>query len=503
MADSTDRREEEEGGGDGPVIPRFVEEEPDLVGTVLGKYRIEKVIGRGGMGTVYRAVHMTLGGQAAIKVLNAAIARNPKTVRRFFNEARAAAALKHGGIVEVLDFDQLPDGRPYMLMEYLEGISLHARLKRDRVLAPSAAVPILAAVCSAVGAAHRSGVVHRDLKPDNIFLVTRAGLKGVVKVLDFGIAKISNVTQPSERTQTGQIFGTPEYMSPEQAFGKHQLIGPASDIYSLGVIAYEMLCGTVPFPSDGLSFGDLMNQHAHATPPSLSKRRAEIPLGLDRVVLRALAKDIKDRWHSMEAFGEALTLATDPEATEDQLRILESADPFAQTTPPERMVSPTQAGAGIPSVFARIATNSSLAEPPPPRRRRSFVWVASALVVVAAGAVVVAHGLGAGGTRSGTPASTAAVSSPTLLSTAVSPSPAQSAATLAEPSASQHASAQLTANLAAATGQPSPPTPPAVHTPHATVTATPKGPPPIAPVAPASSPVAPHTQFDPNSMELP
>jgi serine/threonine-protein kinase len=499
--------------------PQSDDDEPDLVGTVFGKYRAEELIGRGGMGSVYRAVHLTLGGQAAVKVLNASIPRNSNVVRRFFNEARAAAALKHGGIVEVFDFDQLDDGRPYVLMEYLEGCSLHARLKKDRVLPPAAAVPILVSVCSAVGAAHRAHIVHRDLKPDNIFLVSRAGLKGVVKVLDFGIAKISDGGRPSERTQTGQIFGTPEYMSPEQAFGKNALIGPASDIYSLGIIAYQMLCGTVPFPVGDLSFGDLMNQHAHSAPTPLRERRPEIPRMLDSVVMRALAKDIGDRWPSMDAFAQALSLSLDPSATEGQLQKLAVTDPFGQTTPPEGITPPEDLlssptlptpSSNIPSAFP-IAKGGRADEHVAIRPRRKALWIVAgaALVVVAAGAAVIGTALHG---RSATPAPIVSGPSPPGAVVVSTPAPPKPLTAPPPPVLTPTPTPTLSPTpTATATPTPTPSPTPVTHamppTPQAQVTHASVSPPPKAPVpvpAPPKPPGAsPTTTFDPESVELP
>jgi serine/threonine-protein kinase len=282
----------------------------ELIGRIIGKYRIDRLIGEGGMGRVYAAAHTSLGSGAAIKIMTVDATRSPQVVQRFFNEARAAAALKHAGIVEVYDFDRLPDGRPYMILELLEGESLAKRLSREGALAPAAAIPILASVCDAVGEAHRHGIIHRDLKPDNIYLVRRKGIAGLVKVLDFGIAKLTEGDSAGGvATRTGMVMGTPEYMAPEQGFGRHHLVGPGSDIYSMGVIAFHMLTGRVPFSGDNTSFVDLMIKVASEPAPPLRSLRPDLPPGLEPVVARALAKYPKDRFTTMDELGEALTQA--------------------------------------------------------------------------------------------------------------------------------------------------------------------------------------------------
>jgi serine/threonine-protein kinase len=203
------------------------------------------------MGVVYLARHVTLGRRAAIKVLRPALSSNQDIVSRFFNEARAVTAVRHPGIVEVFDFGFLEDRTAYIIMEYLEGESLAARLRRGRSTI-TVTLTIVRAIARALQAAHEQGIVHRDLKPDNVFLVPDSELPSGerVKLLDFGIAKLAFGDGNASHTTTGTVMGTPTYMSPEQCRGAGS-VDHRADLYSLGCVAYEMLCGQPPFVADG------------------------------------------------------------------------------------------------------------------------------------------------------------------------------------------------------------------------------------------------------------
>ena len=215
-----------------------------LVGSVVdGRYRIERVLGTGGMGAVYEAEHVEIGKKVALKVLHPQFSRQADLVARFRREARAASKVGHPNIVDVTDSGTTPDGDVYFVMERLDGLDLGEVLRHERRVAPDRVVAIGTQVCRALSAAHAAGIIHRDLKPENIFLVSREGVPDFVKVLDFGIAKqdMGNQNSPRRLTTPGIAMGTPEYMAPEQAAGK--AIDGRVDIYSVGAILYEMLTG--------------------------------------------------------------------------------------------------------------------------------------------------------------------------------------------------------------------------------------------------------------------
>jgi tRNA A-37 threonylcarbamoyl transferase component Bud32 len=278
-----------------------------MIGQSIGNYRVTQLLGEGGMGMVYLAEHPTLGRRAAVKVLHPDLVATHEMIQRLFNEARAANAVGHPGIVEVSDLGLLPSGTPYIVMEYLEGQSLGARIAATGRLSLRAALDIADQAASALGAAHAKGIIHRDLKPDNLFLTPDPLAPGRerLKVLDFGIAKLAR--RPSSaadvRTRTGAILGTPRYMSPEQCRDSRE-VDHRSDIYSLGVILYEMLSGAPPFVS--ASWGEMAHMHLGVKPPDLGASVPELPPALERAVSRALEKEPDARFQSMEELRQAL-----------------------------------------------------------------------------------------------------------------------------------------------------------------------------------------------------
>ena len=279
---------------------------PIAPGTIIAEtYRITSQLGVGGMGAVWAAEHLRLPGKrVAIKVLHAALASG-EILLRFRREAEIASRIGHPNIVEVLDFNTLPGGEPFLVMELLVGESLAARLRRGR-LAEKPALDIARQIGSALYAAHSMGVVHRDLKPDNVFLCPRdvdGELRDHVKVLDFGISKIRN--SQTVVTQDAAIMGTPYYMSPEQASGKNQEIDGRTDIFALGAILFEMLSGTTAFPGDSLP--SVIYQVVFQLHPSLVQLVPTISPKVAAAVDRALAKSPADRFPDMAAFVEALT----------------------------------------------------------------------------------------------------------------------------------------------------------------------------------------------------
>ncbi|HXU83976.1 MAG TPA: serine/threonine-protein kinase, partial [Polyangia bacterium] len=267
-----------------------------MIGQRINNYEIVQLIGEGGMGSVYMARHPFIDRKVAIKVLRASLANDPAVVGRFFNEAKAASAIHHPNIIEILDVGLLPDGRtPYLMMELLEGENVSARIKRG-LLSPQEAVMIALETASAVSAAHAQGIVHRDLKPENLFLARDSHTgKESVKVLDFGIAKLRGpLSGDGVRTQTGALMGTPPYMSPEQCRGISGEVDHRTDVYALGIILYEMLCGSPPFVGEG--FGDVLVQHLTRAPDPPRSRNPIIPGSLERVIMRALRKTAVQRY---------------------------------------------------------------------------------------------------------------------------------------------------------------------------------------------------------------
>jgi serine/threonine protein kinase len=256
-------------------------------GTAVGEYLVEGVIGQGGMGTVYAAHHPVIGKKAAIKVISPELSANRSAVERFVLEARAVNQIGDPNIVDVFAFGALADGRSYFVMERLFGESLASRMSRERI-APLEALGFLDDIAGTLAATHAAGIIHRDLKPDNVFLCG----SGVVKLLDFGVAKLAGSGDNRvERTRTGMVVGTPLYLSPEQAAAAP--IDERADVYSLGVIAYELLVGRPPFLAD--SAVQLMAMHISAPAAPLRTLWPSVPPALDHLVMAMLAKRAADR----------------------------------------------------------------------------------------------------------------------------------------------------------------------------------------------------------------
>jgi eukaryotic-like serine/threonine-protein kinase len=264
------------------------------VGSRVGGYTVIRLLGRGGMGQVFLAEHQRIARRVAVKVLLPELSANESVIERFFTEARATSLIRHPGIVEVLDCDVV-DNQAFIVMEFLEGESLAGYLARVGSLRGDLgfALALVGKVADAVGAAHASDIVHRDLKPDNIFLCASTRHARVVpKVLDFGIAKLA-VQGVTGQTKTGMLMGTPAYMSPEQCRGGSKGVDGRSDIYSLGCILYEVLCGQPPFVRDGA--GELIVAHVAELPEDPRKLVPELSPAIGALVLRMLAKNVEDR----------------------------------------------------------------------------------------------------------------------------------------------------------------------------------------------------------------
>ncbi|HEX8163725.1 MAG TPA: serine/threonine-protein kinase [Pyrinomonadaceae bacterium] len=299
----------------------------DIPQVIANRFRVECEIGRGGMGTVYRATHLGLDRPVAVKVLKKEIAADPEVAERFMREARTMAKLRHPRAAMIFDAGKLPDGRPFIVMEHVEGATLADVLARDGRFAPERAVRVAAEICDVLTEAHRLGIVHRDLKPSNIMLNERG-----VCVLDFGIAKVlansADATKTHATTESGLIIGTPRYMSPEQCTG--QSVGPASDLYSVGVLVYEMLAGSPPF-TDQLQSAVLVKQ-ATTPPPPLVARRSDVPRRLALVVHALLAKSPADRPKSAREARLGLERAiTIPDFVGQTADAANAPAPFAST----------------------------------------------------------------------------------------------------------------------------------------------------------------------------
>ncbi|WP_426749483.1 protein kinase domain-containing protein [Myxococcus sp. Y35] len=334
------------GGAPRPRCGPAVEAEDPLVGTRCGSFRLVRRLGRGGMGSVYLGEHVSIGSRVAVKVLHAHLTMYPELVQRFHAEARAVNLIGHENIVSIFDMDAAPP-RPYLIMELLDGAPLSAWVGTP--LAAGAVVSVLSQVCDALQAAHARGIVHRDLKPDNIFVVRRKRGTPSVKVLDFGIAKLGDAQMP--QTHAGIIVGTPEYMAPEQSLGRG--VDGRADLYALGVIAYQLLTGRLPFTDEGMTAQ--LVAHQLRAPPPLSSVHPSVPAALERVILRALAKKPEDRYPSIEAFRHALQLAVAGDGRGPVRKVNPpsralpgrlSASAGAATVAAERARAPASPGAG-------------------------------------------------------------------------------------------------------------------------------------------------------------
>jgi serine/threonine protein kinase len=281
-----------------------------LIGVLVSdRYRIVRKVGEGGMGAVYQAEHALIEKRIALKILFQDLTRRPDLVARFLQEAKSASRIGQENVIDISDFGQTADGLVYIAMEFLDGQDLGRLLRTERSLPWPRAQAILTQIAKALRAAHAHGIIHRDMKPENVYLIQREGRPDFVKVLDFGIAKVVSADDNDgpRLTQTGMIFGTPEYMSPEQAQGHppdHRL-----DVYAVGCIMYQLLTGSVPFSAD--SFMGILTKHLIEPPVPPRQRRPDldIPADVEAICLRALEKDREKRWPDMDAFYRALGAA--------------------------------------------------------------------------------------------------------------------------------------------------------------------------------------------------
>jgi eukaryotic-like serine/threonine-protein kinase len=361
------------GRADDPYLGRLLDD----------KYRIDSFISAGGMGSVYRAQHVMLGKTVAVKVIKNELVTSDEIVSRFQREARAASNLDHPNIVTVYDLGQTREGTLYIAMEFIDGPSLHDAIRRDGPMPAARAVDILRQVASALSAAHRRQIVHRDLKSHNLMLATDDEGRDLVKLVDFGIAKTFD--ESTQLTAAGYMMGTPHYMSPEQAAG--QAVDHRTDIYSLGVILYEMLTGAVPFSDESLT--SVLVKLATEVPPRPSLRRPDlvVPPALEAVAMRCLEKNPDDRYQSADEFATAIEHAGIDDGIPREAVVVPAAGATLVRPPaiPGRRPAPAPpVGDGVPAARPR----SGLSMPGQIDRR-----VAVVLVVIAAIGAAIASGV--------------------------------------------------------------------------------------------------------------
>jgi serine/threonine protein kinase len=449
------------------ALSRYEPPVDPLVGTTVdGRYEVIGVLGEGGMGTVYEVRHKMLGRAFAMKLLRRDIAREEDLAARFINEAKATGSIKHPHIVSITDFGRLDDSTPYFVMELLVGQTLAQVLKAEGSLDTTRARAILLQLASALAQAHSSGVIHRDLKPENVFLARPAGgalaaVQDDVKIVDFGAAKILG---SSRITKTGIVFGTPHYMSPEQASG--QPVDHRADIYALGVIMYEILTGRVPFEAE--TYMGVLTQHMFVRPkPPSTVRPDRVDLGgLEDITLRALEKKPEDRYQTMHG------LAADLEKTE-------RGESVARSVRPSSLRPPSGGGTTGPGTTTRPRERVPL----PAGVGGSATLSSAALVGALVGLLAVGVFLLLRGRTAGTGASSAHASPPPSVAAlpaytgvqgaALPPATASQAAIPAAPPATGVALASASSPSPVATPAPLPGARPVAS--HRTTAATPPG----------------------------
>lgn len=384
--------------------------DPKLGTLLMGRYRILRQLGEGGMGAVYEGRHELIGKRLAIKCLHAQYIANEEVVRRFHREASAATAVGNEHIIEVFDVGTFDDGSPFMVMEFLEGTELGQTLDELGALPYARLAHIMLQVCEALHAAHGQGIVHRDLKPENIFLVQRGHDSDFVKVLDFGISKVRDATEALDGglTKTGMALGTPYYMPPEQAQGIRD-VDARADVYAAGVILFQAVTGRMPFEAQ--SYPALMVKIMTEPTPAMSLFRHDVPDALEAVVQRAMAKDREQRFQSMAELATALEPYVDQAQAPAMLRSLSprgeaDTSPFAWSQPIPRAsgtpgfshsdavnplaatgsLPPTEQGRSPDDRDTRTPPPTTSESPPPSRRRSPWPALAAALaLLVAAG----------------------------------------------------------------------------------------------------------------------
>jgi serine/threonine-protein kinase len=369
-----------------------------LPGQDVGEYRVESVLGQGGFGTVYAAVHPLIGKRAAIKVLARKYSADPAVVSRFVAEARAVNQIRHRNIIDIFSFGQLGDGRHYYVMEYLEGQPLDAYLRERGPLALDEALPILKAIARALDAAHGKGIAHRDLKPENIFLAHDTDGETFPKLLDFGIAKLM---QPEDdvrhRTGTGVPLGTPYYMSPEQCRGKD--VDHRTDVYSFGIVVYRMLTGTFPFEGD--DYVELLYKQVNEEAPAPSTNNPSLPAAVDDAIAWMMQKErdkrpptVVEAVHALDPDASqtpSLTPGTLKRGSRPSIppKRQVTPDALAKTTAPDAPAIASAATMAATTGSATDAPEAKLPMAPPSRGKGLLVAVLAVVVLAGAGAAYV------------------------------------------------------------------------------------------------------------------
>ncbi|MGO8999914.1 MAG: serine/threonine protein kinase [Polyangiaceae bacterium] len=467
---------------------------------LAGKYRVERLIGRGGMGAVFAAEHMLLNQRVAVKLLLGELVSSQEATTRFMNEARAAAQIQGDHVARVLDIGQLPTGTPYMVLEYLDGSDLAGILHQRGVLSVAEVADYALQAIDALTQAHAAGIVHRDLKPANLFLAKRHDGTSIIKVLDFGISKnLSPLTgTPQGMTQTRALLGSPEYMSPEQ-LRTPRGVDARTDIWSLGVILYELLTGKMPFRGEAI--GELFMQIMEGTPAPARSVRQDIPAALDAAITRCLSRDPNARFQTVKELAAVLQVFAS-----DQMRALmaartsapglSSAPAFLAATQP--MVSTANTAAPWANTGARGPTGL-----PDAKRGRTIAIVAASVLVLIVGIV----GVGVAVKHATRPDAAAATQGLTVDSTATVPTSAApatttAAATVTAPAQSTsavttHPSQGAAISTAAPKASPAPAAPPSKGPSAANVGGAP-APVTPAPATPAAAPPAAAKNCNPN-----